>query len=296
MPSEYNPKFNPDDETKEFLKLTNWKLREIKLFNKYLLNYERTYNFKKLLDSMIKFEEMYQPIRKSSTYIDPTSYIKSLNEERKFKRYEISLNKKDLINTVDVKGERRLVVTSRGHKIFYKDYPLARLRYEKWDGIWTIVMYDIPEKKANIRKYFRAKLMALGFGTPQISILASPLPLSNAAQQLIEGENLKKMVWVMKAKGILGMKNREVAEKAWVLEELNTLYRLLLKILPKIKYKKEKDNLKNVWKHYFLSVSAGDPHLPFELLPKDWLGEKCRKEFLSLGRHGLFGSIFRNLY
>ena len=269
------------------------KFKNQKLFEKYLFRYDTLPSYKKVLSTMIKFKRMYQSIAKPMGYPDPFGQIKGTNELRRLKRSEVYLNKRDLINTFDSTHGRRLVVTSRGHKIFYKDYPLAKLREKPWDGVWTVVMYDFPEEERVERNAIRRRLMSLGFGSPQISILVSPLPIEEPIQKLLEGEDIAGRVWTLRAERILGMENQEVARKAWpVVDELNILYAELLDVLPKVKRNK---NLWEEWRTYFLAVNAADPYLPFELLPRNWWGEKCEKEFVKLGPAGFFKVLLRKL-
>jgi len=264
-----------------------------KLFDKYLLAYDALPSYKKVLSSTIKFKDMYQPLRKRSGYPVLFNDIKGLNAERKFQRAQIALNRRDLINTFDDVHGKRLVVTSRGHKIFYKDYPLAKLRDKPWDGVWTVIMYDFPERDRAQRRWIRRRLMRLGFGCPQISILISPLPIEEPVQKLLEGEEMAEQVWTLRAERILGMDNRQVARKAWpIVEELNQLYRELLSVLPNIEKDKE---LLDEWKAYFLAVNDADPYLPLDLLPEDWRGGKCEEEFVKLGPGGLFKILLRKL-
>ncbi len=269
------------------------KFKNQELFEKYLFRYDALPSCKKVLSTMIKFERMYQPIVKPMGYADPFGHLKGTNEWRRLKRSETYLNKRDLINTFDSTHGRRLVVTSRGHKIFYKDYPLAKLRKETWDRVWTVVMYDFPEEERAERNAVRRRLMNLGFGSPQISILVSPLPIEEPIQKLLEGEDVAEQVWTLRAERILGMENQEVARKAWpVVEELNILYAELLDVLSEVKKNK---NLREDWRIHFLAVNAADPYLPFELLPKNWWGEKCEKEFVKLGPAGFFKILLRRL-
>lgn len=269
------------------------KFKNQKLFENYLFRYDALPSYKKILSTMIKFKRMYQPIVKPMGYADPFGHLKGTNEWRRLKRSEVYLNKRDLVNTFDSTHGRRLVVTSRGHKIFYEDYPLAKLREKPWDGVWTVVMYDFPEEERVERNALRRRLMNLGFGSPQISILVSPLPIEEPIQNLLEGEEVAEQVWTLRAERILGMENREVARKAWpVIDELDTLYAELLDVLPKVKKNR---NLREEWRVYFLAVNAADPYLPFELLPKNWWGEKCEKEFVKLGPAGFFKILLRKL-
>jgi len=275
--------------------LAGWDFKTTKRFNHFLTKYETLPSYKKVLSTMIKFKEMYQPIRKSSTYIDPFGNLASINEERRLKRIQIYMNKRDIINTFDKIRGKRLVVTSQGHKIFYRDYPLAKLRAKKWSGVWTVVMYDFPEKLRKLREFTRRRLKDLGFGSPQLSVLISPLPIDEGIQKLIEGEKMEKFVWTLRAKKVLGMKNQEVAQKAWPLDEINDLYRKLLGALPKIKDVADNQKLLDGWKSYFLALNHADPYLPFELLPKDWIGELCEKEFVKLGPAGFLRVLLRKL-
>lgn len=111
------------------------KLKHQELFDRFRADYEVLPSHRKALSGMIKFEEMYQPIRRGPYYVDVFGTLGAKNEERKGRRAQILLNKRDLIQTFDEAHGKRIVVTSRGHKIFYEDYPLAKLRKERWDGV-----------------------------------------------------------------------------------------------------------------------------------------------------------------
>ncbi|MEK7611488.1 MAG: PaaX family transcriptional regulator C-terminal domain-containing protein [Patescibacteria group bacterium] len=241
---------------------------------------------------MVKFEEMYQPITRNPFRIDPFDSLRGINEYRQIKRAQIHLTKKDLISVTGPVGGKKLVLTSRAHRIFFEEYPLAKLRSKKWDGYWTILMYDFPEKLRNLRNELRSKLIELGFGSPQESVLITPLPIHHVSQELIEGEEVEKFTWVLKAKRVLGVANREIAERAWGLNELNSLYLKLIKVLPKIRTLGRKDLLQQ-WREYFLALNAADPYLPFELLPENWAGEKCKNTFTKFSLKDLLIGIFK---
>jgi hypothetical protein len=269
------------------------KFKNQKLFDKYFLAYDALPPYKKVLSTMIKFKDMYQPLHKRLGYPTPFTDIEGLNAERKLQRAQIALNRRDLVNTFDDVHGKRLVVTSRGHKIFYEDYPLAKLREKSWDGVWTLVMYDFPETERVARRAIRRRLMNLGFGCPQISILISPLPLEEPIQKLLEGEGVSNQVWTLCAERVLGMENRQVARRAWpIIDELNQLYGELLEVLPGIK---KDQKLLEEWKVHFLAVQSVDPYLPFELLPKDWQGRACEEEFVKLGRAGFVRALLRKI-
>lgn len=272
-------------------RLAGWDSKLTAKFRTYLLEYASTPSYKKVLSSMIKFEDMYRPIVKGPQFTDIFGTVSATNEYRAFMRSKIYMNKRDIIATVDEKGQRRLVITSRGHKIFYKDYPLAELRKRGWDGVWTVVMYDIPESKRNLRVRIHRQLKSLGFGSPQLSSLVTPLPIQEDLQKLIEAEGLDRYLWVLRAKQVLGMSNTEVVRRSYPIDELSGLYGRLLSVLPKINKRSDDESLLNAWREYFLAVNSADPYLPKELLPKDWKGGRCEEEFVKLGSRGLLKAL-----
>jgi len=277
---------------KVFLKIADWPLKTVNKFISYLEDYEHIPNYKKVLTSMIDAGQMYQPLRGGSLKPDISGERAALNSERRAQRAQIYMNKIDIIETLDPKEGKTLVLTSRGHKIYYQHYPLARLRKEKWDKVWTLVMYDFPEKIRSKRQVFRKRLVRYGFGSPQISILVSPLSLAEPVKELIDGEKLERFVWVTKSRGILGMNDQDVAKVSWPLDELNDLYAKLLDVLPKVNHAKDRELVKEGWSRFFLAVNFKDPHLPPELLPKDWLGEKCRYQLRRFSLPVIIRSIF----
>lgn len=264
--------------------LVGWGITTTNTFRNYLTEYRNLPQTKKLLQSMIKFSEMYKPPSKTNMGIGILKNIWGKEEIRKLKRAQIYMRNKDLITTKSEGHGKRIVVTSQGHKVFFKSYPLAKLRKTKWRGSWTLVMYDFPEKIRSKRDYLRRKLTRMGFGSPQISTLISPLPLEKPILELLKSRQLENYVWVLTCKKLWGLSDLKIAKRSWPLDKLNTLYGKLLEALPTAKEGGPK--LLKEWGELFLATSTKDPYLPVELLPQEWLGGKCRKEFIKLGPLG----------
>lgn len=268
-----------------------WDVKTINTLRGYVASLESTPSSKALISTMIEFSHMYKDINKGPFSNNFWTDFNGINEYRRAQRAKAYLYKKDLLKTADGANGKTLVLTTRAHKIFYQQYPLARLRKQKWNGTWTVVMYDLPLNLKTERDYLRRKLKQLGFGCLQKSIMISPLPLEDAVQELLEGESLETYSVVLTAHRILGLTEREMAVAAWNLKVLSDLYNKLLEVLPKVKRTRNSDLL-DQWRAYFLGVNFEDPYLPFELLPNDWPGEKCKKEFTKLGLPGLLRTIF----
>lgn len=103
-------------------------------------------------------------------------YFKKQNFKQKidyFKRHGyLELNKDRKENIIKIKltdlGERQLA-----------KYTLANLKVipqERWDGVWRIVIFDIPEKYKWARDSLRFYLKRMGFYQLQKSAFASPHP------------------------------------------------------------------------------------------------------------------------
>ena len=273
--------------------ICQWDVKTVQIFSNLIASYNQEPATKKLISSMIRFENMYNDLTANPFHFDLFSSLEDKNDYRRALKTRIYMNKKDLVKTVDGKNGKRLLLTSRGHKIYYEEYPLAKLRKEKWNSEWTILTYDFPVRLNRERNFLRRKLTDLGFGCPHESLYVSPLPLSKPLHDLINGEGYKDNVWVVTAKRVLGLGNREVCMKSWNLGMINSLYEKLLLALPQIK-KFADTKLYDEWKSHFLALNNIDPYLPMELLPENWNGVKCEAEFHKLGFPSLISAIFKH--
>lgn len=271
--------------------LADWDPKTRQTFRRLLLKLEYVPVSKSFLNSLIKFSDMYQDIKPGPFSVNLFRDIEGINEERHARRARLYLAKKDLVKVSDKGRNKKLILTSKAHKIFYQEYPLSQLRKEKWNGGWTIITYDLPNTRKVDRDHLRNRLKELGFGSPQESLYVSPLALSGALSQFIKGENLDDFVWVAKAEGILGLSNKEVAQKSWNLSEMADLYDKLLTVLPKVK-NLNSDKINSEWQKHFLAVDNVDPYLPQELTPDDWPGERCKMEFESFGLQNFLRLLF----
>jgi len=55
-----------------------------------------------------------------------------------------------------------------------------------WDGLWRIVLFDVPEKKRVFRNILRDHLKAIGFRELQHSVFIFPYPCEKAMYSLIK--------------------------------------------------------------------------------------------------------------
>jgi len=88
-----------------------------------------------------------------------------------------------------------LSLTAEGKKILQRNLP-------KKDGVWKLVIFDIPEKQKYVRVVLRAKLKALHFKKWQNSIWISPFALDEEIEQELKELGKKFFVRLIKTTDI----------------------------------------------------------------------------------------------
>jgi len=97
-------------------------------------------------------------------------------EKDSFKEKLKYLKKRKLINTFIEGKEKYLEMTKEGYEAINKDlfFSLQIERPSKWDGLFRIVIFDIPEDHKSVRDGIRRKLDQIGFIQIQKSVFAYP--------------------------------------------------------------------------------------------------------------------------
>ena len=88
-----------------------------------------------------------------------------------------------------------LTLTAEGKKILQRNAP-------KRDGVWKLVIFDIPEKQKYVRVVLRAKLKALHFKKWQNSIWVSPYALDQEIEEELKQLGKKFFVRLIKVSDI----------------------------------------------------------------------------------------------
>lgn len=115
-----------------------------------------------------------------------------------YKAHNKAKSKKELYNSVyrlrqqglieELKSSKNLIsLTPDGIRLIHKFNP-------KKDGIWKIIIFDIPEKKRYVRTVLRSKLESIGFKKWQNSTWVSPYALDPAIE--LELNELSKHYFV----------------------------------------------------------------------------------------------------
>jgi phenylacetic acid degradation operon negative regulatory protein len=78
-------------------------------------------------------------------------------------------------------------LTSKGKKIVNELLVKVKIKKQKWDGKWRILIFDIPESRRGFRDNMRKSLLNLGFLKLQKSVWITPYDIIDDLYDIIPG-------------------------------------------------------------------------------------------------------------
>ncbi|OGD61192.1 hypothetical protein A3A71_01180 [Candidatus Berkelbacteria bacterium RIFCSPLOWO2_01_FULL_50_28] len=159
---------------------------------------------------------------------------------------------------------------------------LAYKAYGPWDGKWRLVITDVPEKEKKYRIQLLSALKELGFEKLRDGVYISPHSLFAPIRRLTSDLGIQQFTTLLETDDIDQEKHK--AERIWQLDEINDCYKQFSTDVRKAK-KRSSPHWPLTAKELeaqFASIYHDDPHLPTELLPADWHGDRAYKIYRSL--------------
>ncbi|MFA5838476.1 MAG: hypothetical protein WC849_00860 [Candidatus Paceibacterota bacterium] len=100
----------------------------------------------------------------------------SKREKERIRRAIDKLQNKKYVRKYKKDGDDIIEITENGRKevLKYKIDEIKIKEQKRWDGIWRIIMFDIPEKKKTARDGLTLKLIRMGCAPIQKSVFVSP--------------------------------------------------------------------------------------------------------------------------
>lgn len=131
--------------------------------------------------SVASFEKKYKSLHRATVW-----------------RYKKSLSELLSDGFLELSGEV-IKLTEKGQNIIKSDsvFSVELLGSKKWDKIWRVVAYDIPEKNKTSRDYFRRKLKEMGFRQIQDSLWVVPFECREEIALLANELNISNFVAIM---------------------------------------------------------------------------------------------------
>lgn len=195
----------------------------------------------------------YQTIKRSLTYLRKNGLIQTIKEEK-------------VKNQVTQKGRQKLNLIIPQHD-----------NKRAWDDKIYLVTYDLPVNNNRERGYLRDYLRTIGCGMLQQSLWLTPFNPTDILNEFKAKHNLDSGLIIVSSLGRDGVIGNtewpELMTKVFPINKINQQYYELIynynhKIINRQTYIIE-----------YLKILAGDPQLPFKLLPNDWFGEQANEIF-----------------
>jgi phenylacetic acid degradation operon negative regulatory protein len=214
----------------------------------------------------------------------------------KFPRYIISshlqrLYKKGFIKKIKNKNRLFFKLTTQPHQIIFNELIKTKVDRSKkrWDGLWRLVIYDIPERFKYRRDTLRDFLKELGFGKVQESCWVSPYDFSSLLYEFCKFHKILKYICIYEGKFFAGKNIDLLVEEIWHLRDLNRKYEEFINLCKKeievieIEELNSKECYERYYKVYkiYKNLVEDDPFLPDRFLKKN-LREKAYTFFEKL--------------
>jgi phenylacetic acid degradation operon negative regulatory protein len=90
----------------------------------------------------------------------------------------------------------------------------------KWNGIWYLLVFDIPEVDRAYRNTLRAFLKKMRLGCFQKSVWITPLDIRPQYDDLAEAAAVDAFACLFEAKTVLGMPSEKVVWESWDMDRL----------------------------------------------------------------------------
>ncbi len=214
-------------------------------------------------------------------YWTPVGYSK-----KKYRDLLGRLYREGYIQRVLIERQVHYRITGSGRRKLAGLYPILKMGSQKWDGFWRVVIFDVPESKRRSRDALRERLKKQGFAMLQSSVYISTYDYGKEFLDFLQAKGLMGKALILESKQKHLGNPRDLANKVWRLEEINSEYREVIDRLSTrfgVKgIEKRKEFLKRVYQDY-LKILIKDPFLPEELLPNEWLAGKALKFVVRAG-------------
>lgn len=130
--------------------------------------------------------------------------VKTPRDRYAAKRALNSLARQKLVKIIDKNNEQVMEITEAGQKriLKYKFEEMFIKRPPKWDGLWRVVMFDIPEKHKRGRDALSRKLKEMEFWPLQKSVFVFPFKCKDELDFICEVFGIRKFVYYFAAKSI----------------------------------------------------------------------------------------------
>lgn len=201
------------------------------------------------------------------------------------------LHKHGLIIKRSQSGKTPRLLLSEAGKNSLQDYFSPEKKWkQKWNNIWYLLVYDVPEVDRKYRNVLRQFLKRLHMGCLQQSVWVTPHDIRPDFDDLATAANIGTFAYLFESRTVLGLSNRQIICDAWDFDHLYSIQELYCSVMEQnithLKTQafnaKELAELIQIALNAYHSAFAEDPLLPKTLHPADYLGIKVLATHRSL--------------
>lgn len=203
------------------------------------------------------------------------------------------LRKKKLLTYIKRKNVYNPQITDYGRKRIEETTPCYHKK-RPWDKRIYLITYDIPEKSRKKRDKLRRFLIQLRCKLIQESVFLTPYNPRELIHNFDKKYEIPGTIIVSdvgRDGGIGETDIKDLLVNLYSLTKINERYEIFIK-------NTKRKNDKRMLLFEYLSILKDDPQLPFELLPKGWLGEKANGFYITIKKDYIFsvrGRLSKNI-
>lgn len=155
----------------------------------------------------------------------------------------------------------------------------------RWDGLWRVVVFDIPMQDGALRTRLRRHLRSAGFGYLQDSVWISPRPIPENLRSALDQAGYPEAITTLEARTRGTASDQQLVAAAWNFTAIHRRYQACLDLFRELEgiHPGAEDagvqllgwaeRERRAWN----SAAQADPCLPRSLLPDGYLGLKAWK-------------------
>lgn len=152
----------------------------------------------------------------------------------------------------------------------------------RWNDIWYLLVYDVPEVDRKYRNVFRLFLKRMRMGCLQQSVWITPQDIRPDFDDLSKAANVDAFAYLFESRTVLGLANSAVVEDAWDFDGLNEVQTRYCEVMEKNLESLTggaygPDDLTTLLRmslDAYHAAMVGDPLLPKRLLPANYAGRR----------------------
>lgn len=180
------------------------------------------------------------------------------------------IGKMEAMSLIKKSIDGKISLSKKGHKYLNNILENLHDTIIKWDGMWTIVSFSIPEKERSTRDKFRRFIESIGMKPLFNSLWISSLNLTTEIIQYVKNKNLSDNVLVIRTDKVEGTDLNKIMS-LWDFQKYRQDHETFI-IDANMSIDEKKDIKLEIKKKIFCFALILDrqPKVPFNLLPNDW--------------------------